>query len=162
MIMRGKAHKYGENIDTDAILPGRHLNIADPKELAQHCMEDFDPSFRSRVTPGDILVARKNYGCGSSREHAPVAIRANGIACIIADSFARIFYRNAMNLALPLIECAALAEITETGDDVEVDLRRGLAINHTKKKTFSFNSYPGFMMDIIDAGGLTAYTRDSI
>jgi 3-isopropylmalate/(R)-2-methylmalate dehydratase small subunit len=159
MTTRGKAHKYGRNIDTDGILPGRYLNIADPDELGKHCMEDFDPDFRSRVRPGDLIVARSNYGCGSSREHAPVALKANGISCIIADSFARIFYRNALNLALALVECAELAAVTDTGDDIEVDLRKGTAVNHTKGKSYTFNSYPQFMMDILDAGGLTAYTK---
>lgn len=162
MNIRGKAHKYGENIDTDGILPGRYLNISSPEELGKHCMEDMDKDFRDRVKPGDVVVGRKNYGCGSSREHAPVAIKANGVACVVADSFARIFFRNAINIALPLVECPEFAAITETGDDVEIDLKAGKATNHTKGKTFVFSNYPESMMAILDAGGLIEQTRLSM
>ena len=162
MTMRGKAHKYGENVDTDAILPGRYLNITEAEELGKHCMENFDPEFRNRVKPGDIIVARSNYGCGSSREHAPVALKANGIACVVADSFARIFYRNSINLALPLVECAGAAAETEMGDDIEVDLGKGTVTNHTKGQSFGFNSYPESMMEILDAGGLIEHTRKTM
>jgi len=162
MRIRGKAHKYGENVDTDLILPGRYLNIANAEELGRHCMEDFDQEFRTCVQSGDVIVARKNYGCGSSREHAPVAIKANGISCVIADSFARIFYRNALNLALPLVECPEVAAITEMGDDIEVDLKGGIVTNHTKGKSFGFTRYPELMMEILDAGGLIEYTRNSM
>lgn len=162
MTIRGKAHKYGENIDTDGILPGRYLNISSPEELGKHCMEDMDKDFVNRVKPGDVVVGRKNYGCGSSREHAPVAIKANGVACVVADSFARIFFRNAINIALPLVECSEFAEITETGDDVEIDLKNGKAINHTKGKSFVFSNYPDSMMAILDAGGLIEQTRLSM
>ena len=162
MTMRGRAHKYAENVDTDAILPGRYLNIADAEELGKHCMENFDPEFRSRVKQGDIIVARSNYGCGSSREHAPVAIKANGISCIVADSFARIFYRNSINLALPLVECADAAAVTEMGDDVEVDLGKGTVVNHTKGQSFEFSRYPDFMMELLNAGGLIEHTRSTM
>jgi 3-isopropylmalate/(R)-2-methylmalate dehydratase small subunit len=162
MTIRGKAHKYGENIDTDAILPGRYLNLSSAEELGKHCMENLDPEFRNRVKEGDLIVARKNYGCGSSREHAPVAIKANGIACVIADSFARIFFRNSINLALPLVDCAEVAAITETGDELEVDLEKGTVTNKTKGQSFSFKSYPESMMKIVDAGGLIEYTRKTM
>jgi 3-isopropylmalate/(R)-2-methylmalate dehydratase small subunit len=125
-------------------------------------MENLDPEFRTRVQVGDVIVARKNYGCGSSREHAPIAIKANGISCVIADSFARIFFRNAINLALPLVECAEVAAITETGDDIEVDLAKGIVTNQTKGQSFSFKRYPESMMEIVDAGGLIEYTRRSM
>jgi len=159
MTIRGNAHRYGDNVDTDAILPGRYLNISDPAELGRHCMEDFDPEFRSRVKAGDIIVAGSNYGCGSSREHAPVALKANGIACIVAGSFARIFYRNAINLALPLVECGEAARITDMSDDMEIDLVRGTIVNHTKQRTFEFSRYPDFMLQILNAGGLIEYTH---
>lgn len=162
MVIRGKAHKYGEDVNTDLIIPGRYLNIADAYELGKHCMEDFDPEFRTRVKTGDVIVARKNFGCGSSREHAPISIKSNGISCIIADSFARIFYRNAINLALPLIECQEIAMVTEMGDEIEVNIKKGIAINHTKRKTSKFIPYPKFLMDILDAGGLIEYTRKTI
>lgn len=159
MSIRGKAHKYGDNIDTDGILPGRYLNLSSPGELGRHCMEDMDKDFRDRVRPGDVVVGRKNYGCGSSREHAPVALKANGVACVAADSFARIFFRNSINIALPLVECPEFAAITETGDDVEIDLEAGRAVNHTRGKTFAFSNYPESMMAILDAGGLIEQIR---
>lgn len=162
MIMRGKAHKYGVNIDTDQILPGRYLNLTDPAELGKHCMENLDPEFVKRVRPGDVIVARSNYGCGSSREHAPVAIKANGISCCIADSFARIFFRNSINIGLPLLECAEAAEITEMGDELEVDLASGRITNVSKGKTFQANQYPDFMMEIIEDGGLIAHTSKTM
>jgi len=159
MIMRGRAHKYGANVDTDAIMPARYLNITDAGELAMYCMEDTDPEFRQRVKPGDIIVARRNYGCGSAREHAPMALKANGISCVMADSFARIFFRNAINQALPLVECEEAAAAAETGDDIEIDLGKGEIINHTKGQSYTFQRYPEFMMEILDAGGLVAQTR---
>jgi 3-isopropylmalate/(R)-2-methylmalate dehydratase small subunit len=159
MTIRGSAHKYETNVDTDAIIPARYLCFSDAAELGRHCMEDVDPEFRKRVRPGDIIVARTNYGCGSAREHAPVALKSNGIACVVADSFARIFFRNSINLALPLVECAAAAEATEMGDDIEVDFDKGEVINHTRQKRFSFSRYPDFMMDIVNAGGLIEFTR---
>ena len=162
MKMKGKAHVYGDDINTDLILPARYLNITTPEGLAKHCMEDFDKEFCSRVKPGDVIIAKKNYGCGSSREHAPVALKANGVSCIIADSFARIFYRNSINLAMPLIECPELVEITEPGDEVEVDLAAGTATNVTKGKGFNFPSYPEEMTNIINAGGLIEYTRKTM
>ncbi len=142
MTMRGKAHKYGVNIDTDAIIPACYLNITDAEELAKYCMENLDPEFTKRVRPGDFIVARSNYGCGSSWEHAPLSIKANGISCVIADSFARIFFRNSINIALPLLECAESAMITETGDEIEVDLNTGIIVNHTKGQTFTVNRHP--------------------
>ena len=162
MKMKGKAHVYGNDVNTDQILPGRYLNIAAAEELGKHCMENFDKEFCSRVKPGDIIVAGKNYGCGSSREHAPVAIKANGISCIIANSFGRIFYRNSINIALPLIECPGFAAITEQGDDIEVDLAGGVAANLTKGKEFNFPRYSDVMTDIINAGGLIEYTRKTM
>jgi 3-isopropylmalate/(R)-2-methylmalate dehydratase small subunit len=162
MKTKGKAHVYGQDVNTDLILPGRYLNITTAEELGKHCMEDFDKDFRARVQPGDVIVARKNYGCGSSREHAPVAIKANGIACVIADSFARIFYRNSINIALPLIECPELAAITEAGDEIDVDLAAGAVTNLTRGKTFRFPKYPESMTNIINAGGLIEYTRKTM
>jgi 3-isopropylmalate/(R)-2-methylmalate dehydratase small subunit len=162
MKLKGKAHVYGQDVNTDLILPGRYLNITTAEELGKHCMEDFDKEFCARVKLGDIIVARKNYGCGSSREHAPVAIKANGVSCVIADSFARIFYRNSLNIALPLIECPELSAITEAGDEIEVDLEAGVAANLTKGKKFDFPKYPEAMTNIINAGGLVEYTRKTL
>ena len=162
MKMKGKAHVYGDDVNTDLILPGRYLNITVPEQLGKHCMEDFDKEFCSRVKSGDVIVAKKNYGCGSSREHAPVALKANGISCVIAETFARIFYRNSINLALPLIESPDLVAITEQGDEIEVDLTEGIVSNITKGKKFSFPRYPQSMTDIINAGGLIEYTRKTM
>jgi len=157
--LRGKVHKYGANVDTDAIIPARYLNISEPKELARHCMEDIDAEFLARVQPGDIIIADTNFGCGSSREHAPVAIKAAGISCVIAKSFARIFFRNAINIGLPLLDCAEAVDSTGAGDILEVDLTTGEIKNTTRGKTFVAEPYPDFMMGIIKAGDLVEYTK---
>jgi len=157
--LRGRVHKYGANVDTDAIIPARYLNLSEAEELAQHCMEDFDSEFLARVEPGDIIVVDTNFGCGSSREHAPLAIKAAGISCVIAKSFARIFFRNAINIGLPLLECSEAVDSTEAGDILEVDLTTGQVTNVTRGKTFVAEPYPDFMMSIINAGGLVEYTR---
>ena len=157
--LRGKVHKYGANIDTDAIIPARYLSLSEPEELAQHCMEDIDSEFLAKVEPGDIIVADTNFGCGSSREHAPVAIKAVGISCVVAKSFARIFFRNAINIALPLLECSEAVDSSQAGDTLEVDLTTGQVTNVTRGKTFVAEPYPDFMMGIIDAGGLVEYTK---
>lgn len=159
MKLRGRVHKYGANVDTDAIIPARYLNLSEAEELAQHCMEDFDSEFLARVEPGDIIVVDTNFGCGSSREHAPLAIKAAGISCVIAKSFARIFFRNAINIGLPLLECSEAVDSTEAGDILEVDLTTGQVTNVTRGKTFVAEPYPDFMMSIINAGGLVEYTR---
>ena len=159
MRLKGKVHKYGANINTDVIIPGRYISLSEPKELAKHCMEAIDSDFTSQVHPGDFIVATTNFGCGSSREHAPVAIKACGIACVIAQSFARIFFRNAINIGLPLLECAEVVDETESGDILEVDLTSGEIKNISKHKTFMANPYPEFMMGIINAGGLIEYTK---
>ena len=158
-MLRGKVHKYGANVDTDAIMPARYLSVSDPVELAKHCMEDIDKDFVDRVQPGDIMMATTNFGCGSSREHAPLAIKASGISCIIAESFARIFFRNAINIGLPLLECEEAVDSTEAGDILEVDLSRGQIKNLTNGMTFTVKPYPDFMAELISAGGLIEYTR---
>jgi 3-isopropylmalate/(R)-2-methylmalate dehydratase small subunit len=160
--LKGKVHKYGTNVDTDAIIPARYLNISDPIGLAGHCMEDIDLDFIKRVEAGDIIVADTNFGCGSSREHAPVAIKAAGISCVIAKSFARIFFRNAINIGLPLLESVEAVDSTEQGDVLEVDLATGKITNVTKNKTFTSEPYPDFMMGIVNAGGLVEYTRKKL
>ncbi|MBM3149635.1 MAG: 3-isopropylmalate dehydratase small subunit [Chloroflexi bacterium] len=162
MKLRGKVHKYGANVDTDAIIPARYLSLSEPAELAKHCMEGIDTEFLSRVQAGDIVVAGSNFGCGSSREHAPLAIKAAGISCVIAKSFARIFFRNGINIGLPLLECAEASDGTEEGDVLEVDLNTGEIRNITKGKTFVAKPYPEFMMDIMAAGGLVEYTRKKL
>ena len=162
MKLRGKVHKYSSNVDTDAIIPARHLNLYEHKELAKHCMEDHDIDFVKRVQSGDIIVAETNFGCGSSREHAPVAIKASGISCIIASSYARIFFRNAINIGLPLLESEEAVANIDNGNIVEVDLETGQITNVTKEKTFKAKPYPDFMMGIINAGGLVEYTRRKI
>lgn len=153
----GKVHRYGDNVDTDVIIPARYLNTSDPKELAGYCMRDIDPDFAGRVKPGDIIVAGKNFGCGSSREHAPIAIKASGISCVIAESFARIFYRNAINIGLPIIECPEASKDTEEGDEVEVDFDNGIIYNLTKKRQYKGQVFPEFMQKIIRAEGLINY-----
>ena len=160
--MKGKVHKFGSNVNTDVIIPARYLNVSEPEELAKHCMEDIDPEFTTKVELGDIIVATTNFGCGSSREHAPLAIKACGISCIIAQSFARIFFRNAINIGLPLLECAEAVDETELGDILEVDLSNGKIKNISKRKTFMANLYPEFMMGIINAGGLIEYTKSRL
>ncbi|MDP6501915.1 MAG: 3-isopropylmalate dehydratase small subunit [Dehalococcoidales bacterium] len=161
-MLKGKVHKYGENIDTDVIIPARHLNLVEPDDLAAHCMEDIDAEFLSRVQPGDIMVATTNFGCGSSREHAPIAIKAVGISCIIAKSFARIFFRNAINIGLPLLECEEAVDNIEAGDQVEVDLSSGSIKNLNSGKAFTAEPYPDFMSELIAAGGLIEYTRERL
>ena len=150
----GKVHKYGDNIDTDVIIPARYLNSADPKELATHCMEDIDKDFVNKVADGDIMVANLNFGCGSSREHAPIAIKASGISCVIASTFARIFYRNAINIGLPILECDEAAKNIDAGDEVEIDFDTGVITNKTKNQTYQAQPFPEFMKGIINAGGL--------
>ena len=159
MKIKGKTWKFGNNVDTDAIIPARYLNTTDPKELASHCMEDVDPEFASVVKPGDIIAAGKNFGCGSSREHAPLAIRASEVSCVIAHSFARIFYRNAFNMGLPILECPEGAERIQMGDELEVDLDTGIVENHTRKETYRAEAIPPFMQKLLAAGGLMEYVR---
>ncbi len=158
-MLKGKVHKYGANVDTDVIIPARYLNVSDPAELAKHCMEDIDPDFVKRVKPGNIIVATTNFGCGSSREHAPLAIKTAGISCIIAKSFARIFFRNAINIGLPLLECEAAVDNIGAGDLVEVDLSLGRIKNLTNGKVFTAKPYPVFMAELIAAGGLIEHTK---
>lgn len=157
MKAQGTVHKYGDNVDTDVIIPARYLNTADPKELAAKCMEDIDADFVNRVKEGDIMVARKNFGCGSSREHAPIAIKASGIACVIADTFARIFYRNSINIGLPIVECPAAAEEIQAGDEVEVNFDNGEITDLTTGKKYQGQAFPPFMQNIITKGGLISY-----
>lgn len=158
MRLKGKAHRYGANVDTDAIIPARYLNVWEPDELAAHCMEDIDDGFLGRMQPGDMIVATTNFGCGSSREHAPIAIKAAGISCVIAQSFARIFFRNAINIGLPLLECGQAHEI-EAGDELEVELETGEIRDVTKNRVFKAEPYPDFMMEIVSAGGLIEHTK---
>jgi len=158
-MQNGTVHKYGANVDTDAIIPARYLNVSDPAELAKHCMEDIDEDFVKRVQPGDTMMATTNFGCGSSREHAPIAIKAAGISCIIAKSYARIFFRNAINIGLPLLECDQAVDETEAGDTLEVDLKKGRIKNLTKGTEFEAKAYPDFMGELIAAGGLVEYTK---
>lgn len=157
MKANGTVFKYGDNVDTDVIIPARYLNSSDPKELAAHCMEDIDKEFIHKVSPGDLIVADKNFGCGSSREHAPIAIKAAGVSCVIAETFARIFYRNAINIGLPIIECPEAAKGIESGDEVEVDFDSGLITNKTKGTSFQGQAFPEFMQKIIKAEGLVNY-----
>lgn len=154
MNAHGTVHKYGDNVDTDVIIPARYLNTASHKELAAHCMEDIDKEFVSRVKEGDIIVAEKNFGCGSSREHAPIAIKASGVSCVIASTFARIFYRNAINIGLPILECDAASKEIQSGDDVEVNFDTGVITDHTTEKTYQAQPFPPFIQNIIKAGGL--------
>jgi len=162
MPLKGKVFKYGSHVDTDAIIPARHLNLLEPADLARHCMEDLDAGFTGKVKNGDIIVADDNFGCGSSREHAPLAIKASGISCVIAKSFARIFFRNAINIGLPLLECREAAENIKAGDTVEVDLATGKITNLSSGKTFTSKAYPDFMMQIVQAGGLVEYTQKKL
>ena len=153
----GKVHKFGDNVDTDVIIPARYLNVPDPAELAKHCMEDIDVDFAKKVNKGDIIVANKNFGCGSSREHAPIAIKASGVSCVIAETFARIFYRNAINIGLPIIECPEAAKGIDEGDEVEIDFDSGKIINKTKNEEYQGQAFPEFMQKIIKAEGLINY-----
>ena len=162
MKISGKVFKYGDNVDTDVIIPARYLNTADANELARHCMEDIDASFVTKVAKGDIIVAGRNFGCGSSREHAPLSIKTSGISCVIAVTFARIFYRNAINIGLPILECPAAAEAIEAGDKLSVDLSTGTITDETSGKTFKAEPFPPFMQDLIAAGGLAAYMRKAV
>ena len=149
-----KVYKYGNNVDTDVIIPARYLNTSDEKELASHCMEDIDTEFAKTVQPGDIIVAEANFGCGSSREHAPIAIKESGVYCVIAKTFARIFFRNAINIGLPILECEEAVNGTQSGDELEVDINTGVIKNITRGTTFQAEPFPPFMRGIIDAGGL--------
>ena len=157
MKAHGTVHKYGDNVDTDVIIPARYLNSSDAKELAAKCMVDIDPDFVNRVKPGDIIVANKNFGCGSSREHAPLAIKTAGISCVIAETFARIFYRNAINIGLPIIECEQAAKEIEAGDDVEIDFDTGIITDHTRGTSYQGQAFPESMQKLIHAGGLMNY-----
>lgn len=157
MLFTGRVWKFGDNIDTDAIIPARYLNTSDPNELAKHCMEDADREFPNKVQPGDIIVAGKNFGCGSSREHAPIAIKAAGVSCVIAPSFARIFYRNAFNMGLPIFECSEAAREINEGDELEVDADNGEIRNLTTGKTYKAQPIPAFMQELIRDGGLIAH-----
>lgn len=157
---RGKVIKYGDNVDTDVIIPARYLNSSDPAELATHCMEDLDANFLNKMNKGDIMVAQKNFGCGSSREHAPIAIKACGISCVIAETFARIFYRNAINIGLAIIECPEAVAGIDDGDEVSVDFDSGIITNVTKGTSFKGQPFPAFMQKIIDSEGLINYINN--
>ncbi len=156
MKANGTAHKYGDNVDTDVIIPARYLNTPDAKELAAHCMEDIDKEFVNKVHEGDIMIGGFNFGCGSSREHAPLAIKTAGISCVIAKTFARIFYRNAINIGLPILECEAASDAISAGDQVEIDFDTGVITNVTKGETYNAEPFPEFIQDIISGGGLMA------
>lgn len=159
MKLKGIAWRYGKNVDTDVIIPARYLSTHDPVELAKHCMEDLDPTFARNVQPGDIIVAEDNFGCGSSREHAPIAIKAAGVSCVIANSFARIFFRNAINIGLPILESKAAVQGIKKGDEVEVDLETGRINDVTTGSSFSAERFPEFMQKIIEKGGLISYVK---
>ena len=159
MKLQGTVFKYGDNVDTDVIIPARYLNMSDARELARHCMEDLDAGFAEAVKPGDVIVAGRNFGCGSSREHAPLAIKASGVSCVIAATFARIFYRNALNIGLPILECPEAAAAMAAGDKVSVDLGEGLIADETTGQRFHAEPFPPFMQELIAAGGLAAYMR---
>lgn len=161
MKAQGTVFKYGDNIDTDVIIPARYLNTQNPQELAAHCMEDIDKTFITRVQPGDIMVGGENFGCGSSREHAPLAIKTAGVSCVIAKSFARIFYRNAINIGLPILECPAASEAIANGDTVAVDFDTGLITDETTGQTFEAAPFPSFIQKIITAGGLLNSLKES-
>jgi 3-isopropylmalate/(R)-2-methylmalate dehydratase small subunit len=161
-MLKGKVWKYGANVDTDAIIPARYLNLSTVEELAQHCMEDIDPAFAQEVQPGDIVVATTNFGCGSSREHAPLAIREAGVSCVIAETFARIFYRNAINIGLPILECPEAVTGTDAGQTLEVELETGTICNLDTGQVFQAAPYPPFMMSIISAGGLIEFIRKEL
>ena len=160
MKAEGRVFKFGSNVDTDIIIPARYLNVPDPAELAKHCMEDIDKEFVNKVSEGDIIVADKNFGCGSSREHAPIAIKAAGVSCVIAETFARIFYRNAINIGLPIIECPEAAKNIEEGNEIEVDFDSGKIYNKTKNEEYQGQAFPEFMQKIISNGGLINYINN--
>jgi 3-isopropylmalate/(R)-2-methylmalate dehydratase small subunit len=159
MLIRGKVWRFGNDVDTDAIIPARYLNTSDPKELAKHVMEDADKDFAGKVSTSDFMVAGKNFGCGSSREHAPIAIKAAGIQAVIAKSFARIFYRNAFNIGLPIFESTEASEKVKEGDEIEIDADRGIIRNITANEEYKANPIPPFMQELIDAGGLIEWTK---
>ena len=161
MSVKGRVFKYGDNVDTDVIIPARYLNTSDAKELAAHCMEDIDINFIKNVQDGDIIVANKNFGCGSSREHAPLAIKTAGVSCVIASTFARIFYRNAINIGLPILECDEAVKNIDAGDELEVDFKTGLIKNLTKNQQYQGEGFPEFMQKIIDSDGLIGYIKNS-
>ena len=160
MKAEGRVFKFGSNVDTDVIIPARYLNVPDPAELAKHCMEDIDKEFVNKVSEGDIIVADKNFGCGSSREHAPIATKAAGVSCVIAETFARIFYRNAINIGLPIIECPEAAKNIEEGNEIEVDFDSGKIYNKTKNEEYQGQAFPEFMQKIISNGGLINYINN--
>ena len=162
MNAKGQVFRYGDNVDTDVIIPARYLNTSDPLELAEHCMEDIDTTFAKKVNDGDIIVADDNFGCGSSREHAPIAIKASGVSCVIANSFARIFYRNAINIGLPILECPEAVAVIEAGDEVEVDFDSGKITDVTKGQSFQGQAFPPFMQELIAAGGLVNYINQTL
>jgi 3-isopropylmalate/(R)-2-methylmalate dehydratase small subunit len=160
MKAEGKVFKFGDNVDTDVIIPARYLNSSDPAELAKHCMEDIDKDFVNKVSKGDIIVANKNFGCGSSREHAPISIKAAGVSCVIAETFARIFYRNSINIGLPIIECPEAAKEISDGDEISVDFNTGIITNKTTGKSYEGQAFPEFMQNLINAGGLINYINN--
>ena len=162
MIIKGKAWKFKDNIDTDVIIPARYLNTTDPKELALHCMEDYDSEFVKKINQGDIIVAGRNFGCGSSREHAPIALKAAGVSCIIAQSFARIFFRNAINIGLPIFESEEVADQCSEGDLLEIDTEQGVIKNLSKNETYKTNLLPEFIQKIISGGGLREYVKEEV
>ena len=162
MKINGRTYKFGDDIDTDAIIPARYLNTTDPKELASHCMEDADAGFAKKVRPGDVIVAGKNFGCGSSREHAPIAIKAAGVSCVIAQSFARIFYHNAFNMGLPILESPEASAGISEGDEIEVDLDSGVIVNRTTGQTYRAQPIPPFMQKLVEAGGLIEYVKQQL
>ncbi|TDO92268.1 3-isopropylmalate/(R)-2-methylmalate dehydratase small subunit [Halanaerobium saccharolyticum] len=162
MVFKGKVFKYGDNVDTDVIIPARYLNSADPENLAAHCMEDIDEDFADEVSEGDIIVGGKNFGSGSSREHAPLAIKYAGVSCVVAESFARIFYRNSINIGLPILECPAAVQATETGDQLEVNIDQGQVKNLRTGKTYQAVAFPPFMQEIIKDGGLIEHVKKEL
>jgi len=162
MDIKGKAWKYGDDVDTDVIIPARYLNTSDPAELAKHCMEDIDEDFVDKMEEGDLIVAEDNFGCGSSREHAPLAIKAAGVSCVIANSFARIFYRNAINIGLPIMECAEAVAAIDEGDEIEVDVDAGKIYNLTKDEEYQAVAFPDFMQELINKGGLINYVKEKV
>ncbi len=158
-MITGKAWVYGDDVNTDYILPGRYMELTDPKEMAKHAMEGIDPKFLGGVKPGDIVVGGRNFGCGSSREHAPLALHYSGVSCVLAESYARIFYRNAINIGLPALECPGITAAVATGDQLEVDLSGGTVVNKTRGKNLSFTPLPPFMLEVLNAGGLVPYLK---
>ena len=162
MKLMGTVWKYGDDVDTDGIIPARYLNVSEPEDLARHCMEDVDPGFARAVRAGDVIVAGENFGCGSSREHAPLAIKGSGVACVVAKSYARIFYRNAINIGLPILECPQAVEETQKGDLLAADLGAGTVTNLRTGRTYQVSPFPPFIMGIIQAGGLVPYTRERL